>query len=283
MAPDKYSAVWVSHSSIGDFLKCPRAYFLHNVYKNPDTGHKVGIVSPALSLGQAVHGTLEALKQVPVQDRLRRDLFADFEKEWESVSGKKGGFMSAEEETEAKTRGRAMIGRVIQNPGPIAKKTVRLKEASNHMPSNFYLSEEDNIILCGLIDWLEYVPADDSIRVIDFKTGKYEEGEDSLQLPIYLLLLDALQGRRVSGAAYWYLEKDDAPREQPLPDIAEARKGVLAVARRVKDAREKSAYECPRGSAGCFSCRPYEAIVRGDAEFVGVSENGRQDLFIVNS
>lgn len=25
---DKYSAVWVSHSSINDFLKCHRAYFL---------------------------------------------------------------------------------------------------------------------------------------------------------------------------------------------------------------------------------------------------------------
>ena len=37
MAVDKYTAVWVSHSSMGDFLKCPRAYFLHNVYKDPKT------------------------------------------------------------------------------------------------------------------------------------------------------------------------------------------------------------------------------------------------------
>src|ERR1035437_4279352 len=34
MAQDKFNAVWVSHSSIGDFLKCPRLYYLHNVYKN---------------------------------------------------------------------------------------------------------------------------------------------------------------------------------------------------------------------------------------------------------
>ncbi len=81
---DKYSAVWVSHSSMGDFLKCPRAYYLHNVYKNPDTGRKITIVNPALSLGSAVHATLEALKELPAEERLRRDLVADFEKEWEN-------------------------------------------------------------------------------------------------------------------------------------------------------------------------------------------------------
>ena len=50
-------------------------------------------------------------------------------------------------------------------------------------------NEEENIILNGKIDWLEYVPEDDSIRVIDFKTGKNDEKEGSLQLPIYILLL----------------------------------------------------------------------------------------------
>ena len=82
-----------------------------------------------------------------------------------------------------------MIERVVKYPVPIAKKTIKLKESQNNMPPNFVLNEEDNIILCGLIDWLEYVEADDSVRVIDFKTGKNKEDEDSLQLPIYLLPL----------------------------------------------------------------------------------------------
>ena len=283
---DKYGAVWVSHSSMGDFLKCPRAYYLHNVYKNPDTGRKMTIVNPALSLGSAVHATLEALKILPVEERLRRDLLADFETEWAAnASGKKGGFQSDEEEATAKARGRAMIERVVKYPGPIAKKTIKLKESQNNMPPNFVLNEEDNIILCGLIDWLEYVEADDSVRVIDFKTGKNKEDEDSLQLPIYLLLLDALQKRRVSGAAYWYLEKNDAPTEMKLPDVAEAREKVLALARQVKGVREKKAYECPRpgrsgGSAGCFACQPYEAILRGEAEYLGIAGYG-QDAYLV--
>lgn len=278
---NKYGSVWVSHSSMGDFLKCPRLYYLHNVYKNPDTGRKITIVNPALSLGSAVHATLEALKTLPVEKRLHRDLVADFDKEWATnASGKKGGFTSESEEATAKARGRAMIERVIKNPGPLKQKTVRLKESDNNMPPNFVLDENDNIILCGLIDWLEYVEEDDSIRVIDFKTGKNEEDGDSLQLPIYLLLLNELQKRRVSGAAYWYLEKNDTPTEVALPDATEAREKVLALALRVKVARENKAYECPRGPAGCFACQPYEAILKGEAEYLGVAGYG-QDAYLV--
>ncbi len=238
------------------------------------------LVAPPLSLGAAVHTTLEDLKHLPVEERMKRDLLADFEKAWEAVSGKKGGFTSEEEEAATKARGKAMVERVVQNPGPIARKTVKLPAAHNNMPPNFYLSEEDNIILCGLIDWIEYVEADDSIRVLDFKTGKHEESGDSLQLPIYLLLLNALQRRRVSGASYWYLEKDDAPIVVDLPDAAEAREAVLAVARRVKEAREKKEFACPRGEQQCFACRPYEKILADEAEYIGVGGYG-QDVYLV--
>lgn len=278
MPQDKYSAVWVSHSSMGDFLKCPRAYYLHNVYKDPKTGRKINIVSPPLSLGQAVHTTLESLKNLPLEERAKRDLAADFEQAWRKVSGKIGGFKSTAEESIAKERGRAMIERVIKNPGPIARKTVRLKESQNNMPPNFFLSEEENIILCGLIDWLEYVEEDDSIRIVDFKTGRNEEDGDSLQLPIYLLLLNALQDRKVSGAAYWYLDKDDSPIAMSLSSIDEAKQKVLTVAMQVKKAREEKSFVCRRGDSGCFACRPYEAILKGEAEYLGVGGYG-QDMY----
>jgi len=277
----KYDAVWVSHSSMGDFLKCPRLYYLHNVYKSPDTGRKITLVNPALSLGSAVHTTLEALRTLPVEERLSRDLLADYELDWERVAaGKKGGFTSAEEEAAAKARGREMVERVIKNPGPIAKKTVKLPSHQNDMIPNFYLDEKENIILCGVVDWLEYVEADDSIRIIDFKTGKSEEDGESLQLPIYLLLLNQLQKRRVSGAAYWYLDKDDVPKEMPLPDAGEARERVLSLAKRVKEARTEKQFTCPRGADGCYACKPYEAILRGEAEYVGIAGYG-QDTYIV--
>lgn len=280
MNNDKYKAIWVSHSSMGDFLKCPRAYFLHNVYKNPQTGRKISIVNAAMSLGSAVHDTLENLKKIPVEERLKRDLLLDFEENWKKYSGRKGGFKTTEDEENAQTRGRAMIERVIKNPGPLAKKTIRLKESHNGMPANFVLSEEDNIVLCGLIDWLEYLEDQDALRVLDFKTGKNDEDDDSLQLPIYVLLLNALQKRKVVSAAYWYLDRNDEPIEKSLPSLEEAREKVLSLAKKIKIAREAGAYACPRGEQGCFACRPYEAILRGEAEFLGVGGYG-QDLYLV--
>ncbi|MDD5068193.1 MAG: PD-(D/E)XK nuclease family protein [Candidatus Pacebacteria bacterium] len=278
MPQDKYSAVWVSHSSLGDFLKCPRSYYLKNVYKNPKTGKKINIVSPALSLGSAVHQVVEGLGAFKVEERFTQNLEEEFQKAWEKFSGKKGGFLSAEDEKEAKERGLAMIRRVIANPGPLKNKTVKLPE--REMLPNFFLSESDNIILCGKIDWIEYIPEDDSIRVLDFKTGKNEEKEDSLQLPIYLLLLKNLQKRKVTGASYWYLDKDDTPIAVKLPDYEKARADVLEKAKKVKEAREKKEFLCPKGEKGCFACRPFEKILKGEAEYLGVGEYN-QELYLL--
>ncbi|MEN9613817.1 MAG: hypothetical protein RLZZ347_124 [Candidatus Parcubacteria bacterium] len=272
MPADKYTAVWVSHSSMGDFLKCPRAYFLHNVYKDPKDRRKITIASPALSLGSAVHEVVEGLANFPADKRFDRDLLADFKIAWKKVSGKKGGFTSAEQEEDYFKRGEAMIARVAKNPGPLLKKTVKLKAGHNDMPPNFYLSEEDNIILCGKIDWLEYEDATDTIRVLDFKTGKHDEDGESLQLPIYALLLDKLQKRKVTGAGYWYLDRDDEVKPVALPDLSSAFEKVLAVAKKVKQAREKGEFLCPKGEKGCFACRPYEKIIAGEAELIGVGE-----------
>jgi ATP-dependent helicase/DNAse subunit B len=277
---DKYGAVWVSHSSIGDFLKCPRCYYLHNVYKDPKTGRKINLVNSSLSLGQAVHETLENLKKMKTEERLARNLVEDFKLAWQKVAGRIGGFKSTEEENGMYGRGLAMIERVARNLGPLARKTVKLKEGSNGMPPNFLLSESDNIILCGLIDWLEYVEEDDSVRVLDFKTGKHEENGDSLQLPIYLLLLNALQKRRVSGASYWYLDKDDKCVEMQLPSAEESKNKVLEIAREIKRARESKIFLCPKGEQGCYACRPFEAVLRGEAEYLGIGGYG-QDMYMI--
>ncbi|MBI3337317.1 MAG: PD-(D/E)XK nuclease family protein [Candidatus Staskawiczbacteria bacterium] len=105
MPGDKYNSVWVSYSSIGDFLKCPRLYFLRNIYRN-ERGNKVNIITPALSLGQAVHGALEGLSQYKAEERFLIPLENSFEEEWIKISGKRGGFKNAKEESESKERGK---------------------------------------------------------------------------------------------------------------------------------------------------------------------------------
>lgn len=278
MAQDKYSAIWVSHSSMGDFLKCPRLYFLHNMYKDPQTGRKMSIVSPHMSLGIAVHEVLEGLGEFKSEERLNQDLLKKYEEAWRKVSGIKGGFRNEEEENEFKQRGKRMIENVVKDPKFLGNKIIKLKREK--MNPNFFLSEEHNIILNGLVDWIEYLPETDSLHIVDFKTGKKEENDSSLQLPIYLLLCDALQKRKVTKASYWYLETDKIV-EKDLPKIEDARRDVLRVALEVKDARENNNLKCSRGEEGCIHCKPYEDILKKDPSMKSVGVGGfNQELFV---
>jgi len=267
--------IWVSNSSISDFLKCPRAYYLRNVYKDPRTGHKINLINPNLALGQTVHNVLESLSSLKAEDRFNNDLLELFEREWLTISGEKGGFKDLAQEQIFKERGKQMIQRVMDHPGPILNKALKLKSPDS-LPPRFYISEEHNILLCGRIDWLEYLPEDDSVHIIDFKTGKSDD-HDSLQLLIYGLLVKHCQERNVSKISYWYIDRDDIPTEMPLPDLDEAYKKVLAIALQVKALRESRNYVCKRG--GCFACLELEAIVKGNAKFIGSSDY--QDIYII--
>lgn len=274
MPADKFTAVWISHTSIGDFLRCPRAYYLKHIYKDPKTNHKVKLMGPALALGQSVHEVLEALSNIPASSRFKEPLMDQFDRAWKKVSGKLGGFRDEASEYTYKKRGQEMLKRVWNNPGPIAGLAVKIQKDLPY----YWLSEEDNIILCGKIDWLEYLPDTDSVHIIDFKTGRNEEEGDSLQLPIYHLLVHNCQKRTVTKASYWYLEKNDTLTEKVLPSLEEAYKRVLDVGRQMKLARQLKRFKCPH--EGCSTCRPMEAILEGKAEFV-VTDDYNYDVYIL--
>jgi ATP-dependent helicase/DNAse subunit B len=275
MPKDKYSAIWISHTSINDFLQCPRSYFLKNLYKDKTTGNKMQITSPSLALGSAVHEVIESLSTIPTQTRFDKSLVLQFDDVWQKYSGKKGGFLDIDEEHKYKERGKAMLRKVMDNPGPLASLSVKIKEEVPY----YWLSEDENIILCGKVDWLEYFPDTDSVHIIDFKTSKKEEDANSLQLPIYHLLVRNCQKRSVAKASYWYLEFSDKPVEKELPDVSIAHDKVLEVGRKIKLARKLEKLDCLNGDEGCVFCRPFEAILRGEGEFVGV--NNRRDIYLL--
>lgn len=273
--PDKFKATWVSHSSIADFLKCQRLYYLRNVYKDSFTKRKFTIMTPPLALGQCVHEVVEGLSLLPSEERLAISLVKKFEIVWMKVEGKQGGFKSNTEEQEYKERGVRMLKRIEENPGPILNKAIKIR-ADGGLPY-YWLNEDDNIILCGKVDWIEYLP-DDTVHIIDFKTGKNEEDADSLQLPIYLLLAMNTQKRQVSKASYWYLDSDIGLVEKKMPDPHDAYQRVSDIARRIMLARKIGLFKCAKG--GCFACRPFERILAGEGEKVALSEYG-QDIFIL--
>jgi ATP-dependent helicase/DNAse subunit B len=302
---DKYKAVWMSHSAIGDYEKCERLYYLHNIYKNK-SGKKINIVSPYMSLGIAVHNVLEDLRNYKSEERLKINLLENFEKEWVKYHGKIGGFKSDEEELEFKERGTEMIRNVMSDFKMLASKTIPLKSYyDGDMLPNYYISEEENIILCGNIDWIEYSEGNNSLVLIDFKTGKNEEKEDSMQLPIYKLLLTNLQKKwKVGNGKYWYLD-NGLVADKVLDDklLEEVKNKIIRIGIEIRDKKYEWKANAKFGRAGwvehenmeknfsCTSklsninfcdCKKYEKIVSGDtqAEYVGTDMYGKDAYFI---
>jgi len=274
---DKYTATWVSPSSISDFNKCPRAYYLNNVYKDPKTNHKISIINPPLALGQIVHEVLESLSTIPTDQRFQESLVGKLDKIWHKISSSKGGFRDENEEYHYKQKAITMLKNIQDNPGPLKNKAVKINMDLPH----YWLSEEDNIILCGKIDWLEYLPDSDSVHIIDFKTGQKKENKDSLQLPIYHLLVHNCQTRKATKASYWYLHDNSGLTPQKLPKLTDAAQKVMVIAKQIKLARQLERFKCPAGSNGCKACVPLEDVIAGKAKLIGSNDYG-QDLYILN-
>lgn len=272
---DKFSAVWLSHSSIANFKHCPRAYYLSTIYRDPITGHKISIVTPSMSLGSAVHTVLESLSVMTTEKRFDVSLIEKFQNAWKKVSGQMGGFTDQETEDKYKKRGEDMLRRVMAHPGPLAEKAVKIKM---DLPQ-YWLSEEDGLMLCGKLDWLQYIESDDAVAILDFKTGVSEEGVDSLQLPIYYLLAHNCQTHTVKKASYWYISRDDMPIEKKLPDLDKSKEMVMKIGKEIKLARQLSRFKCPEGETGCKHCLPLEKILQGESIFVGTGEYGA-DIYI---
>lgn len=276
---DKYKAIWLSHSSISDFLRCPRAYYYKAIFKNPKTGRKITIAKPPLSLGQAIHKVIDELSTIDTNSRFDTPLVDRFESVWKTLSGVRGGFFSEEEEKAYKDRGYKIIEMLSQHPGPLARKTVKIKEETPY----YWFSENDEIILCGKIDWLEYHQDTDSVSIVEFKTGKHDEQDGSLQLPIYVLLAQHSQKRPVSGVLYWYVDKSTMPKSLPMPDIDAAQKKIAEIGSRIKLARQLSHFKCAKDEKnGCIHCAPLAAVVSGKGTFVGLGDF-KEEVYVLKN
>lgn len=262
--PNKFQATWASPSSIGDFINCPRAYYLKNVWKD-DSKAKMSTVSPYLTLGSVVHEMLEPLAEIPSEQRKNKKFAPEFFKSWANYAGEKGGFDNDEQEEEFKQRGIAMLKNVKENIQYLEGETHFLMPKRSDLPW-LWLSEKEEIILCGKLDWIN---KDDGYRVLDFKTGQRDEKEGSLQLPIYSILLNHFCKAEKVSAQYWYVARDSAPVEKKLPDVEESKKIILDIALKMKESRAAQKFDCPYG--GCFACDDFEKILRGEGKFVGTN------------
>lgn len=271
---DYYKTTWVSFSSISDFLKCRRAYYLKNIYKNPKTGRKVEVIKPPLALGSAIHNILEPLAKVDCMKRFETNLIETFDREFMKVQGRCGGFKDTEEYETYQQKGHKMLTNVINNKNILECPTYVLKEDL----LSAWLSKNNDIKICGKIDWINKDENTGSLSVIDFKTSKDEESND-LQLQIYALLMHILNRETVNNLYYWYLNINEHLTEANIPDVKESYRKVIDLAMEIKEARANGNFECKKG--GCFACKDYEKVITGEAVQVGIGNFNREIYSII--
>ena len=266
------NAVFISPSSIADFDKCPQLYYFRNVYRSP-RGLKIQIINPNLALGQAVHDTLEIFVRLPVPERTKESLLEKFNFIWSNLSGEKGGYSSPDEEKAFKERGLAMLERFWKNE--------HFKIANLHPIPSFPKAELGNdLILTGKLDFLE--KDEQGLHLIDFKTGKNEESEDSLQLPIYAVLVSELFKGIPVRASYWYLDSSSEIVDFTLPDLKETKEKLKQKGEIIKMTRQTQSFRCQSGGESCWACRDILAVAQGKGKLVTMDPvNRKQEIYIL--
>jgi len=266
------NAVFISPSSLSDFDKCPQLYYYRNIYRSP-RGLKIQLINPALALGQAVHEILEMFLKLPVEERNEKVLQERFEFGWNNLSGEKGGFTSEQQEEEYKKRAEEMLERFWENE--------HFKNKEMEKIPGFPKADLGNdIILTGKLDWLE--KEGDTYHLVDFKTGKNEEKEDSQQLPIYAVLISDIFKTKNIKASYWYLDKDESIVSFVLPEISQTTDYLKKKGEIIKMVRQTNSYRCQSGGESCWACRYMLAIAQGKGKLVSMDPvNRKQEIYIL--
>jgi hypothetical protein len=277
------SYLWISHSSISDFEVCPQLYYFKHLYRDPLTNHRIQAVNPYLTLGITVHNVIEKIAFLRKEERLTLSLKKEFQEEWSQWTGKKGGFFSKRTEEEFKKRGSYMVEKfeksfLIRNPNLVIGKGFKGGEKKLLKVKLF---KNEDLVLVGSIDWIEILP-NQSLHIVDFKTGRNREDENSLQLPIYYILTRYNIKRPIERLSYWYLEDTEKPFEYNIISIKKYISLIRYKAITIKNAIKENRLVCRSQKKECSQCREYKKIVLGQAEYVGYDQIRNKDLYLVH-
>lgn len=253
------AAVWISHSALEEFFRCPKSYYYRYLYTN-SAGARVTIADPNLTLGIAVDDVIKYYFSKHAQVSLE-DLLWHLDFVWKLKKGKAGGFISEDQEKIYLEKAKKFITTFFENIGQIKGKV----EVPEFIQMS--LSEEEDVRLCGSPDLINYLP-DGTVEVIDIKTSEKEYSGETLQLPIYTILIEKELGKKVSKASYWYLNVHNSPKEVTFSD-QDFLEDIKFKTQVLLKARKDNDFKCLKGSGGCFKCQDYEYIKTGQAEIVG--------------
>ena len=248
--------IYISYTSLSDFLKCPRAYYFKNIYRDKNTGYRIQITSPYLTLGAVVHDTIRWFLEMNSQI-IKENFEKKFRNLWLKFKGRRGGFIDDAQEAEFGKRGLKMIFNFLEN--------VKNLEKSVPFFDLIKYPIDDNLILIGRLDYIGEMP-DGSLHLIDFKTGTQDE-KDALQLHIYAILAQNNLNKNVKKISYWYLDKDISPKEAVLDDLDEKLQWIKGKSREVKKAIEEGNWVCIKDPDLCRDCQDYEALLEGKGQY----------------
>ncbi len=265
-------ALFISYTGLKDFLKCPRSFYLKNIYRDPKSGYRIQIASAPMTLGSLVHDAIKWYLQTG-RTAKKEDVVAKFRNHWLKYRGKRGGFASNEIEAELGKKGLKMIDNFFDNLNVLEK----------NLPAYdfFKYRVDEAIVLNGRLDFLGILE-DGSLHVLDFKTGANDE-KDSTQLHIYAILAQSYFQREVSKISYWYLERESSPKEAVLDPLEEKLKWLTEKCKEVEEAVNKGEWVCigQQGSeqGKCRDCTAYEAVIEGKGEFQFSDDDFKKDIY----
>lgn len=257
---------YLSYTSISDFLKCPRSFYLKNVYRDPKSNFRLQLASPYLSLGSTVHDTvawyLQQKKKPGIDEVIKK--YKNF---WLKFHGKKGGFSSLEEEALFGQRGISMLKNFVKYSSCLEQIVKPLSFPKVHLI--------ENMILLGNIDYVGQRD-DKTLHIIDFKTGVKDE-DSALQLYIYALLAESNYLKDVSKISFWYLDRDHSPKEAVLDPLDKTFDFLKEKALQIKHAFDENKWSC-LGQNRC-DCAKYEALIKGQGEFMFADYKYKKDIY----
>lgn len=244
--------------------------------EEPHEPFKIQIASPYLSLGSTVHDSVKWFLDMKGQ-ATSEQLISKYRNFWLKYRGKRGGFSSREEEGNFGTRGLKMLDNFLKNWQVLERSAPPVSFPKLHL--------FEDVVLMGNFDFVGE-REDGYLHVVDFKTGAKGE-DDPTQLYIYAILAEANLGKSVSAASFWYLDREDKPREIVLDPLEPKLEWLKEKGKELKQAIQDGRWVCikglaPDGAGLCRDCEDYQAILDGKGEFQFTDFRYKKDVYYLS-
>lgn len=214
-----YSKIYSPHK-LSMFEQCPKEYHLtyldpfykkekYNLQRQPEN------IWDFQTVGKAVHNAITLHYYLPEGERTKENLLEGLKQTWRSEIawtmepplGKVGGFDSIEEERKAYREALEMLKnffRISKTNPPIEYLPTKDFQKSIEDYKDLIIPLNGRFDLSGKFD-LILGNEDDSLQIIDFKTGREGRGSD-FQLRFYKVLAEENFGKPVTGGSFFYLK-----------------------------------------------------------------------------